>query len=411
MNRMGTSERVRGLVAVSGQAPAYDTAQITALIEESNEAFKKFKSHHISRVDVLENTVNAQQETIMGLRLGEGGGIHPGAGIRRGGSVAPLVGDVASGFHDQLRGLPSASMTTQSGPDGGFTVSPQVDSMIDGLLRDLSPLRTLARVVSLTTGDSWEKLLGRTGSQSAWAGEQDEREDTTNPTLGVVAIRPFEVYAIPSLTNHVIEDSSFDLNAFVSDDVAGEFALIEGAAFVSGNGVKKPRGFLSYDATTELDTARAFGKLQYIATGTSGAFAGSNPADKLHDLLTSLKPAYRKGDGVAWLMNSTTANVIRKMKDGQGNYLWTNSIVAGQPDRLLGYPVALDEGMPDIAADTCAVAFGNWKRGYAIVDKPGLRLIVDRVTRKGWTKLYFSKRVGGGVVDSNAIKLLKFGTS
>jgi len=148
-----------------------------------------------------------------------------------------------------------------------------------------------------------------------------------------------------------------------------------------------------------------------VATGAAGAFASTNPADALHDTLTALRPAYRKGDGVAWIMNSATANVIRKMKDGQGNYLWTQSIVMGQPDRLLGYPVTLDEGMPDIAANSYSVAFGNWRRGYAIVDKPGLRLIVDRVTKKGWTKMYFSKRVGGGVVDSNAIKLLKFATS
>lgn len=141
------------------------------------------------------------------------------------------------------------------------------------------------------------------------------------------------------------------------------------------------------------------------------AFASSNPADKLYDLLAALRPSYRTGDGVAWMMNSTTANIVRKFKDGQGNYLWTNSITAGQPDRLLGYPVAINEAMPDIASGSYSVAFGNWSRGYAIVDKPGLRLIVDRVTVKGWTKMYFSRRVGGGVVDSNAIKLLKFATS
>jgi len=284
--------------------------------------------------------------------------------------------------------------------------------VLETVLRDLSPMRSLARVVSLSSGSGgWEKIIGRTGSQSAWAGEEDSRDDSASPTLGKVSIDPWEVYAVPQLTNIVMEDSAFDLNAFMVEDVGAEFALVEGQAFVTGNGAKKPTGFLTNAKATTADATRQFGTLQYVATGAAGAFASTNPADALHDTLTALRPAYRKGDGVAWIMNSATANVIRKMKDGQGNYLWTQSIVMGQPDRLLGYPVTLDEGMPDIAANSYSVAFGNWRRGYAIVDKPGLRLIVDRVTKKGWTKMYFSKRVGGGVVDSNAIKLLKFATS
>ena len=398
--------------AAAGEDEAGEFARAT--LAEMSQAFADFRDRNDRRVDELTAEIEQQAETIQALRIGGdpgNPGIHPGAGLRRGSHVQPLPAEVANGLRDQMLDRPNAGMRGGVDPDGGFTVEPQVDNTIDGILRDLSPMRSLARVVSMSAGNSWEKIIGRTGSQSGWAGEEDTRDDTDTPTLGKVSIFPEELYAVPQLTNHVLEDSSFDLTAFVTEDVAGEFSVTEGAAFVSGDGIKKPRGFLTRPVSTDGDATRTFGTLQYIATGNAGAFATSNPADKLHDLLTALKPAYRKGDGVAWLMNSQTANVIRKMKDGQGNYLWTNSIVAGQPDRLLGYPVALDEAMPDIGANEFAVAFGNWKRGYAIVDKSGMRLIVDRVTKKGWTKMYFAKRVGGGVVDSNAIKRLKFAAS
>lgn len=394
----------RSVRAEGSQSPA-------ALVEQIHTAFTAFRTRNDSRLDAIEQAVNSMAEG-GAAALALGGGIHPAAGIRAGGQrFAPISGNVADSFHAQLLGAPNAGMRTGSDPDGGFTVDRQVDNVLDTVLRDLSPLRSLARVVSLTTGNSWEKILGKSGAQSYWAGEEDTRNETGSPTLGKIEIAPGEVYAIPSLTNHVLEDSMFDLNGFLAEDVAGEFALAEGAAFISGNGINKPRGFLTYAAVTAADTGRDFGKLQYLPTGTSGAFAASNPADILCDLVTSLRASYRAGDGVAWLMNSATANVVRKFKDGQGNYLWTPSIIAGQPDRLLGYPVAIDEGMPDIAANSVSIVFGNWRRGYAIVDKPGLRLIVDKVTRKGWTLLYFSRRVGGGLVDSNALKLLKFSAS
>lgn len=410
MRHLKTFPRFHGIASVRADTRDGPT-NVAALIQDVNVAFQGFRDRHDQRLEELTNAVNTQREQIDSLRIGPS--IQPGAGLRLGGQrYAPLSGERAHEFSNALRGLPNAAMTTQSGPDGGYTVYPEVDGIIDALLRDYSPLRSLARVVPLGEGKGgWEKIITRTGSQSAWASEEETRNETGSATLGTVTIDPHEVYAIPELTNKVVEDSAFDVNAFIDEDVSGEFALAEGAAFLTGDGMKKPRGLLTYPTSTNPDVSRTFGELQYIATGAAGAFTSTNPADKLCDLLTALRPSYRKGDGVAWLMNSTTANVIRKMKDGQGNYLWTNSLVAGQPDRLLGYPVALDEGMPDIAANSFSVAFGNWKRGYAIVDKPGMKLIVDRVTRKGWTKMYFSRRVGGGMVDSNAIKLLKFAVS
>lgn len=399
--------RIRGVLAARAENP------LPQVLAELNQAFSEFRQRNDGRVDELVATVNAQQETIDALRLSGGASVHPGAGLRGGRRGVSIDSAIADDVCATLRGRPSATMTTQVGPDGGFTLQPVLDTVIDQVLRDISPMRSLARVVPLTGQgqSSWQKIVARSGAGSAWAGEEDDREDTDSPTLGMVEIMPHELYALPMLTNHVIEDSSFNLESFLSEDVAGEFALGEGAAFVNGDGLKKPKGFLQYAKATTADATRPFGTLQYVATGQSGAFATSNPADKLFDLVTALRPIYRQGDGVGWVMNSATANVVRKFKDGQGNYLWTNSITAGQPDRLCGYPVAIDEAMPDIAADSFSVAFGNWRRGYAIVDRQQLRLIVDKVTKKGWTKMYFSRRVGGGVVDSNAIKLLKFAAS
>lgn len=388
-----------------------DFSSINAKVQQVHAAFGAFRERNDSRLDGFERNLDGLNEQVASMRLG-GAGMHPAAGVRLPGAApGRLIGAPAADFHNALRGMPSAAMTTQSGPDGGFTVSPVVDGAIDAMMRDFSPLRSLARVVQILEGDSWVKILGRSGAGSGWVGEEETRPATDSPKLGQVSITPREVYAQPELTNVLLDDAGFDLNAFLQEDVSGELALKEGAAFVSGAGDKQPQGFLSVPVATTADASRAFGTLQYVATGQAGAFASSNPADKLMDLMTALRPSYRVGDGVAWLMNSATANVVRKFKDGQGNYLWTPSILAGQPDRLAGYPVALDENMPDIGANSFSVAFGNWRRGYTIVDKPGIRLIVDRVTKKGWTLMYFSKRVGGGVVDSNAIKLLKFAAS
>lgn len=417
-------ERLRGIISYPGGAMAaysamgahgVDLGQIKDSVEEANKAFADFRERQDAKLADLARVVEAQEGTIAALRVGgdgSSGAVHPGAGMRTGRRAAPMDSQVRDEVRAAMMGAPSATMRTSSGPDGGFTVPVQVDTTIDALLRDASPLRGLARVVPLGDGNgSWSKIIARRGAGSSWAGEEDTRSETGSPQLGRIEITPHEHYALPELTNHVIEDSSFDLEGFLEEDVAGEFSLTESLAFVNGDGIKKPRGFLTYDATTQADAARDFGKLQYLATGVNGGFPASNPADILFDLVTKLARPYRMGDGVAWLMNSSTANVIRKFKDSTGRHLWADSMAAGQPDRLCGYPVAIDEGMPDIGNGAVPIAFGNWRRGYAIVDRTGLSLLVDRLTRKGWTRMYFTRRVGGAVLDSNAIKLLKFSVS
>lgn len=382
-----------------GPAASSPQADTEKFIHELGDAFASYKSTLNGRLEDLENSFNAQAGAIAAARVG--------------GSIsgdAPLAGKLPAAAREQmmaqLMGLPNAArqMEVGSDPDGGYTVPVEVDGTILPLLRSISPLRRWATIATLSPGKgAWAKIVTQIGAQSAWVGELDDRDETDTPVLGKVEITPEELMAMPVLTNYILEDSAFDLESFLSNDVTSEFALQEGIAFSSGDGKKKPLGFLAKPTEATADDARAFGTYQHMVSSTSGTVVG----DDLMDMVTLLRSPFRIGSGVGWLMNSTTKNVIRKLKDANDQYLWRQGLEAGAPDTLLGYPIGIDESMPDIAADTTPIAFGNWQRGYAIVDRPGLKLIRDNVTKKGWTKLYFYRRIGGAPLDTNAVKMLK----
>jgi len=309
-----------------------------------------------------------------------------------------------------------AAMTEGDDPSGGYTSLPEVDSFIQNQLISLSPLRGYAKVDTVGMGiGTYSFLINKRGTSSGWVDEPDARPETNTPALGKITPADGEVYANPKISQRLLDDSAWDLSAFIQENISDEFALQEGAAFVTGNGVKKPRGFLNYPVALTADAARPFGTIQYVKTGKADGFAALDvdnevsPADAMVNLLYSLRRPYRSGAGqVAWLMNSTTAQVIRKFKDGRGDYIWQDSLQAGEPAMLLGYPVAIDENMPDIGAGAFPVAFGNWWLGYRIVDRTlGFRILRDPYTDKPNVFFYATKRVAGSVADSNAIKLLK----
>ena len=204
----------------------------------------------------------------------------------------------------------------------------------------------------------------------------------------------------------MIDDAMFDVESWLAAEIGSEFAKAEGAAFVGGSGVNRPRGFLSYPTSSALDSVRAFGTLQHQSTGVSGAF-GVDAGSQLIDFVHALRPAYRQG--ASFVMNSKTLATIRKLKDNDGNFLWRPGLGEGQPQALLGYPVVEAEDMPDIAADALAVAFGNFRAGYVIAEAAATRILRDPFSNKPFVHFYATKRVGGAVVDSQAIKLLKFG--
>lgn len=377
-----------------------DAATILAQIQS---AVVDFKANASSRLDVMETGLT-NMETALNNVLGQRAhGIMPG-------TIGDAKIDAATRtqFRAAMLGNVQASMELGSGPDGGYTVPTSVDNTILSLLRQSSALRQMATVVKLGAGSgSWKKIITRSGSGSLWAHELETRVETATPQLGAIEVTPQEIYAIPEVTNHVLEDSSFNLEQFLSDDVAAEFSLGEGAAFINGDGIKKPLGLIAAGTTAEADNIRAFGTYQHVPTGAAGDF-GAQPQDNLIDLIFKLPAPYRSGEGVGWFMNSLTASRIKKLKDTTGRLLWQDGLDAGQPSRLLGYNVNIDENFPDIAANALSIAFGNWRRGYAIVDKVGMKLLRDPFTKKGWVKFYFSKRVGGAPLDTNAIKFLKF---
>ncbi|MES9874850.1 MAG: phage major capsid protein [Candidatus Sedimenticola sp. 6PFRAG7] len=308
---------------------------------------------------------------------------------------------------DTLAALQSKGMNTGADPDGGYAVPLEVDRTIDSLLRDISPIRRVARTVQTGTAD-YRKLVRTSGPASGWVGELEARTETTGAKFAAIVPPLGEIYSNPAVSQNMLDDSFFDLSQWLADEMSENFAMEEGAAFINGTGIDQPRGFLTYDVSTDVDADRGFGTIQYIASGASGAFTSSAPADQLIDLMQSLRPAYRQG--ASWVMNSSTLGTVRKLKDGNDNYLWQDNLQAGEPGTLLGYPVIEAEDMPDISADSLSIAFGNYQRGYTIVDRMGTRLLRDPYTAKPNVLFYATKRVGGGLVNSEAIKVMKFAT-
>jgi len=303
-----------------------------------------------------------------------------------------------------LLGLQGA-LEIGSDPDGGFAVPTEIDSDIEKLLLDISPIRAISRVVQVGTSD-YKKLVNTGGMASGWVGEKSARPETDTPTFAEIAPPIGEIYANPSATQQSLDDIFFNVDEFLSEDIADEFSLQEGTAFVNGNGINKPRGFLTYAISATADDTREFGELEHLAPGVSGGFPASDPSDILVDLVHKLRRGYRRGAN--WVMNSNSLSVIRKFKDADGRFIWQESLQDDQPGRLLGFPVEEVEDMPDIAANSLSIGFGNFKRGYVVIDRMGTRVLRDPYTNKPYVHFYTTKRVGGGVVNSQAIKLLKF---
>jgi HK97 family phage major capsid protein len=294
-----------------------------------------------------------------------------------------------------------------SAPDGagGYAVPEELDARIDRTLTAISPIRAIANVVKVGSA-GYRKLVTTGGTPSGWAGETDERLESPTPLFIEIAPPFGELYANPAASQAMLDDAAFDVEAWLAGEIATEFARAEGAAFVAGSGVNRPKGFLAAPTSAAVDGVRPFGTLQFIASGAAGGFPANNPQDKLVDLVQSLRPPYRQG--AAFVMNSATAAKIRKFKTADGAFVWQPGLVAGQPDTLLGYPVVEAEDMPDVAADSLSIAFGNFRAGYLIAERTETQILRDPFTHKPFVHFYATKRVGGQVSNSEAIKLMKF---
>ena len=302
--------------------------------------------------------------------------------------------------------LEEKALSVGSGPDGGYTVPPEVEATINRLLKPISPIRSIAGIRTVST-NLYKRPFATQGTDSGWVAETAARPQTNTPVLAELQFPTMELYAMPAASNVILDDSIINVEEWLAEEVRINFALQEGTAFVTGDGVNKPKGFLSY--TTVANASWTWGNLGYIATGVAGGFAATNPGDKLLDLVYAAKAPYRAN--AAFVMNRNTQATIRKFKDGQGNYLWQPAAKPGETPSLMGYPVVECEDMPDVAASSLSVAFGDFSRGYLIVDRAGIRVLRDPYSSKPYTLFYTTKRVGGGVQDFDAIKLLKFSVS
>jgi HK97 family phage major capsid protein len=307
----------------------------------------------------------------------------------------------AGGDFSELKAL-----SVGSDPDGGFAVTPDMSGRIISLIQDTSPVRQVANVVTIGT-DALEGVNDLNEATSGWIGETEARTETTSPQIGEWRIPVWEQYAEPRATQKLLDDAMFDVEGYLVGKIADRLSRMENTAFVSGNGVKKPRGFLTYAAGTP--SSSSFAVIEQVPSGASAAFPSTHAGDALINLVYALKSFYR--DRAVFMMKRATLAEVRKLKDGNDNYLWQPDFQTKQGGTLLGFNIVEAEDMPAIAANSLSIAFGDFTTGYQIVDRQGIRILRDSFTAKPYVKFYTTKRVGGDVVNFEAIKLMKFATS
>lgn len=292
---------------------------------------------------------------------------------------------------------------TLTGAAGGFAVPEVIAREIARLGVDISPVRQVARVITAGTPD-YKELVDVGGATFGWVGETDARPETGTPALAEVAPTFGMAYAYPKASEESLQDMFFNVESWLISSAGEAIAKGEGTAFVSGNGTKLPTGFLAGPAPlATTDATRAFGTLQFIASG--GAAAMPTSADTFIDIVHSLRAVYRAN--ARWMTNKLVLASLRKYKDTTNQYLWEPSLKVGVPSTFMGYPVTEAEDMPDVAAGTFPIAFGDFREGYLIVDLAGMRITRDEITTPGYVKFYVRKRVGGKLKNTQAIKLLK----
>lgn len=369
-------------------------------LQKQGDAFEEFKNRNDSRLADLEKHLGELYKKAARPLAGFASSFEPGAMEEK----HTFLGYLRTGRENDLQ---KKVMSTDDDPSGGYLVPKVIDDLVSKSLRELSPMRQIARVVKVESGD-FSMLHSVGGTGYAWVGETESRPETDTPKFQEIRPPMGEIYALPGVTQRLLDDNGFDLESWLIDELSEAFSGGEGEAFLTGDGINKPRGLLTYETSNDADGVRSDKKIQYVASGTSGDFATTSPSDKLIKLVYALKPRYRRN--AVWVINSNTLEKIRTMKNDQKDYIWKPGIESGQPSTLLGYPVYEDENMPDIAANSLSVAFGDFLRGYTIVDRNS-SMLRDPFTAKPNVLFYSTRRVGGSMRDFRAIKLMKFSAS
>lgn len=397
----------RGIMAVRA-----DAANPQAAVAELNKAWAAFKEEHsqelkdlkkgqedIVRADKVEKInaaigdlqkiVDDQATQIAAMKLGGGG------------DAGPVDAEYTEAFKSWFkRETVQAALTKGTDAEGGYLAPVEWDRTIQQRLVTLSPMRDIAQVQEIG-GNGFRKLVNTSGFGSGWVGETAARPQTSTGQLQPLDFTTGELYANPAASQQMLDDAVIDLEQWIASEVETEFSLQEGLAFVAGDGVNKPRGFLTYATGGTAAAVHPAGSIPVVAASSATAITVDNMIDLVYALPQQLSQDAR------FVMNRNSLASARKLKDDNGNYLWEPSVQAGSPSQLLGYPVTEMAAMPTPAANALPVAFGDFRRGYLIVDRQGVRVLRDAYTNKPFVHFYTTKRVGGGVIDPNAIRILK----
>lgn len=392
-----------------------DIATISALIEKQGEAFEAFKAEHNKALsDVRKDVVQAEKvdrinDEVSKLQASiDEANLKLAAVLVGGAQEEPKTnsaytkafdrffrkGDEA-GLEAAIRDNPRAAMNVGTPEDGGYTAPTEWDRSIIDKLKTVSPMRQIATIQTIS-GNGFSKLYNDRATASGWVGETAARPETTTAKFAEVKFNTGEIYANPAATQRLLDDSEISLENWLAGEVEAEFAYQEGLAFISGNGTDKPKGLLTY---TTAGT-HPWGAIPEVKTGKAAALSLEGLIDLVYDLPSERTP------GARFALNRKTQGEIRKIKDGNGQFIWQPGLQQGQPATILGHPMTEMAAMPDIAANSVPIVFGDFS-GYLIIDRTGIRILRDPYTNKPFVQFYTTKRVGGGVTDPTLFRYHK----
>jgi HK97 family phage major capsid protein len=389
---------------------------IAALFAEFSGAFEEFKATNDQRLKeiekrgsadgLLEGKLDRLNAVLDGQKAAMDRALLDRSRPALDGKSALEQGEYKQAFSAYVKRGEEKALSVGTGSDGGYVVPPETETEITRLMTAVSPIRAIAGVRQVSAS-VYKRPISITGPATGWVGETAARPQTASQTLAELSYPTTELYAMPAATSAFLEDAAVDVGQWIAEEVNAAFAAQETTAFVTGDGVNKPKGFLA--SPTVAEASWSWGNLGYIATGTAGALPASNASDVLIDLVYALKAGYRQN--ASWVMNRKTQGALRKLKDADGNYLWQPALSADGRARFMGFDLVEAEDMPNIGANSLSIAFGDFRRGYLIVDRQGVSILRDPFSAKPYVLFYTTKRVGGGVADFDAIKLLKFAAS
>ncbi|KAF1005469.1 MAG: hypothetical protein GAK28_03221 [Luteibacter sp.] len=400
----------RGLMSVRAEASNPSQGEIKALVEGINQAFETFKAEHNQQLEAIKQGNADALQALKVERINDEiselqaslDKIHLQiASAQMQGGEKLQDKDYSEAFRAHFaKGDVQASLNKGAAEEGGYLAPVEWDRTITDRLVEVSAMRQLATVQPVS-GAGFTKLFNMGGTASGWVGETDQRPETATSKLASLGFNWGEIYANPAATQGMLDDAEIDAEAWLAGEVQTEFSKQEGAAFWSGNGDKKPSGILTYVTGGTNAAKHPFGAIKVVNSGAAATITSDGLLDLVYDLPAAFTPNAR------FALNRRSLGVIRKLKDGQGNYLWQPSYVAGQPSTILGFAASETPDMPDVAANSIAALFGDFKRTYLVLDRKGVRVLRDPYTNKPYVMFYTTKRVGGGVMNTEPMRALK----